>query len=237
MKTGNARDANIAMLQFVAEKMGKLREQVAFLGGTVIPLFLTRKDTLGIRLSKDVDFLFDFKSKKKIYEFEDKLWEQGFKKKRTGSVCRWKIEDLVADALPADPDILGFNNKWFREAKDQAQRIDIGKGVVVNVIPALYFLITKLNAFHGRANNDYINSYDIYDMVLIIAGRPEIEREILKLTNPAIKFYLLSELKKLLKETNDLLELAPQYFQGDQLFKQLLPEVSLRIKRIITISG
>jgi len=73
--------------------------------------------------------------------------------------------------------------------------------------------------------------------VLIIAGRPEIEREILELTNPAIKFYLLSELEKLMKETDGLLELTPQYFKGDQLLKQLLPEVSLRIKRIVTISG
>lgn len=222
------------MLRLVAGRMGTLRKQVVFLGGTVVPLLLTRQVALDVRLSKDVDFIVDFNSKQDLYEFEDELWEQGFKKKSTGAVCRWLIDNVTVDVLPADPDILGFNNRWFAEGMPHAQQVDIGKGIIVNIISAPYFLGVKLNAFHMRARDDYVKSSDVYDVVLIIAGRPEIEREILGQASLELKVYLLSELKRLLNESGNLCELGPRYFQGNQAFKRLLPEVVSRIKSIIT---
>lgn len=236
MKSCNASDANIAVLRSVVARMGTNRKKVVFLGGAIIPLLLTQKVVLDIRLSKDVDFISNFASKKDVYAFEDKLWEQGFKNKSTGAVCRWVIDDITIDNIPADPDILGINNQWCLEAFHQAKKVDIGEGIIINIIPAPCFLGVKLNAFYRRANDDYVKSYDIYDIILVTAGRPEIEREILEQASPELKAYLSSELKKLLNKTNDLLELAPQYFQSSQALKQLFPKVVSRIKRIITIN-
>jgi len=235
MKSRNARDANIEMLRLVAERMGRLRKSVVFLGGTVIPFLLTRPIPLEVRLSKDVDFLVDFESKQDLYQFEDELWEHGFKKRGTGSICRWAIEGVNVDVLPAGP-VLGFHNEWCAEAVYYAQQVDIGKGLIVNMIPAPCFLGVKLIGFHERGNDSYVKSYDIYDLLLVIVGRPEIERETVEQASPELRDYLCSELQKLLDRSGDLGELGSRYCQGHQAFKQLLSEGVSRIERIIATS-
>jgi predicted nucleotidyltransferase len=236
MKSSRARDANTAMLRLVVERMGRVQERVVFLGGTVIPFLLTRPVPLDVRISKDVDFTVEFDSKQELYEFEDQLWEHGFKKRGTGAICRWTIERVNVDVLPAEP-VLGFSSWWCcAEALHYAQQVDLGNDTVVNMIPAPSFIGIKLSAFRGRGRDNYTNSYDVYDLLLVIAGRPEIERDILEQTSPKLRGYLCSELQRLLNRSGDLGELGSRYCQSNQEFKQLLPEVISRIKRIMAIS-
>ena len=134
MKSGDARDINTAKLQLVATRMGSLSEKVVFLGGTIIPFLFTQKVPLAIRRSKDVDFITDFDSDQEMYEFEDALWEHGFKKKKTGAVCWWVIEGVGVDALIASP-VLGLNDtRWCADAVHYAQQVNIGNGMIINML-------------------------------------------------------------------------------------------------------
>lgn len=231
MKSRDAREVNTAKLRLVVERMGRLRDDVVFLGGTVIPFLLTRQIPLGVRFSKDVDFIIDFESDRDLYEFEDALWEQGFKKRSTGAVCRWVIEGVNVDALHAEP-VLGFNNEWCAEAAHYAQQVDIGNGVEINMIPAPCFLGVKFTGFYTRGKDNYATSYDIYDLLLVVAGRPEIEKDVLEQASPRLRAYLGNELEKLLAKSDGLGELVQRYSRDSQVSEHLSTEVVSRIERI-----
>ena len=49
---------------------------------------------------------------------------------------------------------------------------------IIGLVSAPYFLITKLEAFKGRGNGDFMKSHDIEDIVTVLDGRPEILDEI-----------------------------------------------------------
>lgn len=228
---GDATDSNIAMLQLVAENLGDMRKKVVFLGGTIIPFLLTQKVPLDLRPSRDVDFIVDFDSKQDLYEFEDELWEQGFKRVSTGAVSKWKINDVSVDVLPAGR-VLDFNNKWCDEAMDHPRRANIGKGMVIDIMPAHCFLGVKLTGFYRRGKNNYARSFDIYDLLVIIAGRPEIEREIQEEASRELREYLSRELKILSSRSDDFYELMERFCGNSETAKSVLPQALSRIRRI-----
>jgi hypothetical protein len=226
---------NLSCLQQVAEKMGPLREKVVFLGGTVLPLLTTRPTGLCIRKSKDVDLLADFETKDEIYAFEDALWERGFKKRSTGAVCRWILEEIRIDVLPADPEVVGFNNQWCREAMSAFLRVDLGRGLGVKITAAPWFLAAKFNAFYRRGEGDYNGSYDIYDMLVLIAGRPGMDQEILASAGPALRGFLARELEKVWQNTNGLRNFSLNIGVESSNQVKLFDLISDRMKRIISM--
>ncbi|OPY75289.1 MAG: hypothetical protein A4E63_00400 [Syntrophorhabdus sp. PtaU1.Bin050] len=227
----DGRDSNIAMLQLVAENLGDMKKKVVFLGGTIIPFLLTRKVPLDLRPSRDVDFIVDFDSKEELYEFEDELWEQGFKRVSTGAVSKWKINDVSVDVLPAGP-VLDFNNKWCNEAMDHPRRANIGKGMVIDIMPAPCFLGVKLTGFYRRGKDSYARSFDIYDLLVIMAGRPEIEKEIQEDASRELRKYLSRELRILSCKGDDFHELMERFCRDSEAAKSVLPQALSRIRRI-----
>ena len=89
----------------------------------------------------------------------------------------WLHGDLILDLMATDSSILGFSNRWYGPALENAQRVRLGERQI-QVIAAPYFLATKLEAFHGRGNNDFSMSRDLEDIVTVIDGRSEIVNEI-----------------------------------------------------------
>jgi len=223
-------------LRRVAKAMGPLKESVVFLGGTVVPFFLSDAMSPYVRYAKDVDFIIDFDDKNDLFLFEDALWDCGFKKFQNGAVSRWMLERIVIDAIPADPEVLTFNNQWCAEAMRYAERIDIGEGLMVNAISAPYYLGTKLNAFERRGRGRFEVSKDIYDMLLIFSGRPSIEMEIKKKTSARFKRFLFEELGKIAADSADFANIASRGFRDDPILQRQLPEAIAGIKRVIAFT-
>ena len=71
-------------------------------------------------------------------------------------------------------------------------------GRTIKIVTPPYFIGTKIEAFLGRGNNDFIMSHDIEDIITIIDGREELSNEI-KISPFNLKQYIqnhLSEFKK-----------------------------------------
>ncbi len=235
LEQADFKEKSVAMLREVAEAMGPARESVVFLGGGVLPFLLT--DTLShyVRYAKDIDFIIDFDEKEDLFLFEDALWEGGFKKVSNGAVTQWLLGRIKVDALPADPEVLTFNNQWCAEAMRYAQRIDIGGGLRVNTISAPYYLGTKLNAFDRRGYGRFATSKDIYDLLLIFAGHEAVEGEIEKQTSTVFKAFLWEKLRKLEDESAHFSNIAARGFLHDTVLKRHLPEAVSRIKNVISL--
>ncbi|PID86945.1 MAG: hypothetical protein CSB13_01860 [Chloroflexi bacterium] len=233
--THKAELSNTRMLQLVAEKLGRLREKVVFLGGAVIPFLITEPDVPMTRFTKDIDIIFRYENREELYEFEDGLRDSGFKKKFNGAVCQWEVDGVHIDVFPTDPEVITrfIGNHWWAEAEQSAITADIGNGLIINIIPGHCFVGVKLCAFMMRGKRDYLMSYDINDIILIIAGRAEIEQEVLVRASPQLRKFIIGELKNIYSAVKDNPASTLQTLNDDMFPKQLASKALARIQQMI----
>ncbi|MBU1105072.1 MAG: nucleotidyl transferase AbiEii/AbiGii toxin family protein [Candidatus Riflebacteria bacterium] len=183
---------NEQMLLKVAEGLPpELRNQVVFIGGSVVSLLITETAFGGIRPTKDVDLIIETSNRSGFHRFEESLRKAGFHQILDDDppiICRWRINSVVVDVMPCDAAILGFSNKWYKASVKNYNIINL-EGTEIKVVNAPYFLATKVEAFLGRGNNDFMGSHDLEDIITILDGRSEIVAEI-KAAETKLQAYL-----------------------------------------------
>jgi hypothetical protein len=95
-------------------------------------------------------------------------------------ICRWRhaATNLALDAMPADPSILGFENRWQSAALPHAPRRTLPSGATIRAATPPYLVATKLEAFSGRGAGDLLASHDFEDVIALLDGRDELIAEI-----------------------------------------------------------
>ena len=162
--------ANLEMIRHVAERLGDLRERVVFLGGATTTLLITDAAAPDVRATLDVDVIVEIGSGPDYYRLGESLREIGFKEDASegAPLCRWLIDGIRVDIMPTDERILGFSNRWYVSALHHAIRTDIGGGMPIRLVTAPFFLATKLEAFYGRGQGDFLASHDLEDLISVL---------------------------------------------------------------------
>jgi hypothetical protein len=132
--------------------------------------------------------------------------------------------------MPTDSSILGFTNRWYSQALENAETVEVGEHKI-RLISASYFLATKLEAFHGRGQFDYRMSRDIEDIVTVLDGRQEIVAEVQRST-ASLRQYLEDEFSGLLSE-RDFLEALPGHLLPDAVSQQRIRIILDRVRQIV----
>lgn len=166
---------NIEILELAVARLGELTDEMVFLGGCATGLLITDKAAPPIRATQDVDAIVQVVSRAEYYQLAEKLRERGFQEDTSedAPICRWVAEGVILDVMPTETEILGFSNEWYRPAVAHAEVVTLPSGRQIRMVSAPYFLITKLEAFDGRGEGDYLSSHDIEDVVAVLDGRPE----------------------------------------------------------------
>ncbi|MEK7271189.1 MAG: hypothetical protein AAB215_09655 [Planctomycetota bacterium] len=215
----------------VAEALGPLLPEVAFLGGAVLPLLLTDPAASPARPTLDVDAVVQPRSRAAYHEFEAKLRGLGFRNDTSegAPLCRWIIRGVIADIIPADPSILGFSNPWHEEAMKSAHSMEIKPGLTIRVVTPPVFLAAKHAAFRdpARGRGDYLASRDIEDIIALADGRPELDAEI-RGAGPEIRAHLRDMFSALLNEPR-FLDALPGHLPPDPGSQARLP----RLERLL----
>ena len=185
-----------------------------------------------VRPTGDIDAVTGAASYHELIKIEEELRRLGFREclQEDAPRCRWMNGDLLLDLMPTNPSILGFSNRWYRPALENAQRVVIGD-YEIQFITAPYFLATKLEAFHGRGKNDFRMSHDMEDIVTVLDGRPEIVEEI-PLAPADLRRYLSDEFRTLLSN-RDFLEALPGHLLSDAANQQRAGIVMTRMRRLV----
>lgn len=123
--------------------------------------------------------------------------------------------------MPIDEDVLGFSNRWYPDAIEAAQTRSVG-GDDIRVVTPVYFVATKLEAFHGRGADDVTLSHDVEDIIAVVDGRAEIVGEIAA-AEPEVRKYITSEVGSLLKD-EDFVEALSGF---------LLPDAASQARRTL----
>lgn len=222
---------NQALLLTAAQKLAPLLGQIVFVGGCVTGLLITEPGSAQVRPTLDVDVIVEAATYAEFTLLEQQLRNLGFRESRTEGdpICRWRIGDLILDFMPVDPSILGFSNRWYRPAWKNAQKFRVGDHEI-RLITAPYFLATKLEAFHGRAKNDF-RARDLDDVVTVIDGRPGIIDEF-RLSPHDLRNYLSDEFRDLLSN-RDFLEALPGHLLPDAASQRRAGLVLARMSQLI----
>lgn len=214
---------NLELLCQMARKLEPLLDQVVFLGGCVTGLLLTDPASPPVRPTTDVDVMAEIASRVDYYQLAEQLRTMGFREHMADGapICRWMVDGMELDIMPTSPDILGFSNRWYPEAMQHAMPYRLDETLTIRVITAPYFLATKLEAFYGRGNGDYLFSHDLEDFITVIDGRPELLAEVAASPN-TLRDYLANEVRQLLAAPV-FLDALPGYLPGDAASQLRLP--------------
>ena len=223
---------NAAILQAAVKKLAPLLEEIVFVGGCVTGLLVTDPNATPVRTTLDVDVIAEVATYAEFIALEEKLRHLGFQESRVeGSpICRWVNQSLVLDFMPLDPSILGFSNRWYRPAMENAQKTRVDDHEI-KIITAPYFLATKIAAFHGRGRGDYRMSRDLEDIITILDGRSEIIEET-KNANAQLQQYLADEFRALISN-RDFLDALPGHLLPDAPSQQRIRIVLESMQRLI----
>ena len=195
---------SIAMLERAADELTPFLEEIAFVGGATIVLWVTDPAAPEPRPTKDVDVVVEVASRLAWHDFEDRLRAQGLRNDSSSQViCRWIAgtgdDELLVDVMPTDASILGFENRWQRPALDHAQTVELPSGQAIRAITPPYLVATKLEAWNGRGRGDHLRSHDLEDVIKLVDGREEIVAEVAAAPDD-LRSYLSSEIAALLNQ-------------------------------------
>lgn len=219
----------------VASHLGDLRERVVFVGGMVRGLLVTDPAVAAVRPTVDVDIVVDVPSLVAHIAFSDELRRRGFREanEEGAPICRWIIDDVRVDVMPVDPALLGFSNVWYPGAVAQPMEIDTAHGRI-RVIDAPHFVATKLEAFASRGGDDYYH-HDLEDIIAILDGRPELERE-LALAPRELRAFLAERAATLLATPN-FVEAVPGHLAPDEASQARAGIVFERLRALAAAQG
>lgn len=229
----NASDPNVALLEVVAERLGDdLREEMVFVGGAVAGLLITDPAMPAIRPTEDVDLVCQAVMLADYHRVENALRARGFVQdmRPAAPICRWQVGSVVVDVMPLLEKILGFSNRWYPLALDTALTVALPSGCPIRLITAPVFLATKLEAFDGRGQGDFLFSHDLGDILAVVDGRATLLNEC-RASPDELKVYLGERFQELLARPA-FMDALPGHLPGDAASQERLPELQAKLREI-----
>jgi predicted nucleotidyltransferase len=228
-------DPNIERLIKAARLLKPVLDEVVFVGGSITGLFVSDPAAGAVRATFDVDVITRITSYEGYVGFSERLRKLNFEEDTSegAPVCRWKNGDTTLDVMPLDENILGFSNRWYKDAMDGAKVIELEAGLEVQVVTAPYFCATKIEAFKGRGQGDYLSSRDLEDLITVVDSRPELVEE-LQSAPDAVRSYIVAAVSHLLG-SSEFIDALPGYLLPDAASQSRVTVILERLREIANI--
>jgi hypothetical protein len=171
---------NLEMLRIAVKNLDYLNDELVYVGGCTTGLFITDEGAGEVRTTRDVDTIVEATTYGEYVKISEKLNLQGFQidTRPDAPLCRWVKDEIVLDVMPLNGEILGFTNSWYQSAVENAFDFEILPERKIRVVSPPYFCATKIEAFEGRGNGDFLSSHDLEDLITVVDGREELADEI-----------------------------------------------------------
>jgi predicted nucleotidyltransferase len=190
---------NIGVIKKIALALGELNEQVVYVGGATVGLYINDPAADDVRPTKDVDISLSLATLVELEQVREKLIAKGFIQTAEDQViCRFRYQDVKVDVMNTKAIAWAPANPWFAPGFAFKENVEID-GQTIKILPLPYFLATKFSAFNSRGNNEPRTSHDFEDIVYIIDNRTDLIEQILKANND-VKPFLKSEFESILND-------------------------------------
>lgn len=168
-------------LSRAAKALGPLLNNVVFVGGATVPCYIDDPAAPDVRPTDDVDIVVSTLSRGAYHQFEDALRKAGFRNDQSegAPICRWKYgAGLVFDVMPTDTSVLGFSNPWYQRGFEDAIAFKLPDNTSIRIFTLIHFILSKWEAFLDRGADDPTISHDLEDLVAVLDGRRDVERQL-----------------------------------------------------------
>lgn len=172
---------SVELLELAAEILGPLADEMVFVGGATIHLWITDTAAPAVRATDDVDVICDVASYVEYQGLSEQLRARGLREDEAdGVICRWRDpgSGLAIDVMPTSKEVLGFSNPWYTLGIETAIELALPSGREIRAVAPPVVVATKLAAWRGRGNNDVLRSLDVHDIVVLVNGRAELVHEL-----------------------------------------------------------
>lgn len=197
----NKNDLTLEILRMVTKELKTLNDQLVYVGGSTISLYVTETSAVSIRETNDVDCVVEVSHRNEYETFAKQLRKIGFNEDTDGKVlCRFKKGSLILDVMPTDTKILGFTNQWYADGYKKSNLVKLDSQEI-RAFRIEYLIASKFEAFKGRGKGDYRTSHDIEDIVTLFDGRETIAED-LKKAEASVNSYIKQHLEMMIKSSN-----------------------------------
>lgn len=214
----------------VARALDELCDEVVFVGGVVVSLYIDDPSAEDIRPTKDIDLTFQITSVSKLESIRVALIEKGFREASDSKVtCRFKYEDLLVDVMSTQQVGWAPANRWFKLGFERSVKASVDD-VKIQLLPLPYFLATKFDAFFERGSKDMYASKDLEDIVYLFNHTSTIVKQVF--TAPeGVRDYLIDSVKNILNDPV-ILSAIPGHLFYENAEEQLL-EIRSKLQAIV----
>ncbi len=189
----NNRKINLGVVEKVALALGDINDEVIYVGGAVVSLYVTDDTAEQPRPTMDIDISVQISSYSQMDQFRKRLAKKKIYPAASETVMyRFSYQDILIDFIPFEDTPLGPTNKWIKPGFKKSYSVRIGK-TYIKVLPLSYFLATKWEAFKNRGDDPRM-SHDFEDIIYILDNNPNVIDDII---------YSDYDVKAFLKEMSD----------------------------------
>lgn len=219
---------NKQVIQKIANALGELNNDVIYVGGATVSLYINDPAADDVRPTKDIDISLSVATINELEDIREKLTFKGFlQSAELDVICRFKFEDILVDVMNTNPIAWAPANKWFKKGFENLEKIEIEQ-CTIQIMPFNYFLASKFSAYEDRGGNDPRFSHDIEDISYILDNRTDWEKIIVQETDEEVKIFLIKNLR-LIKEDQRFQEAILGnlfYKHADERFKLILDKIN-----------
>ena len=168
---------NLKVVEKIAISLEELNEEVIYVGGAVVSLYVTDEGADQPRPTKDIDISVQISTYSQMDEFREKLASKNIYPAQFENIMyRYSYDDILIDFIPFEETPLGPTNSWLKPGFKKAYTVNIGKSEI-KILPVSLFLATKWEAFKNRGN-DPRTSHDFEDIIYIIDNNLKVVEDI-----------------------------------------------------------
>lgn len=172
---------NINKIETLASVLGDLLNNVVFVGGSVLELYVTDHAAYENRPTDDIDIVISAPTLGGFFSWEQQLEQKGFKRVLDSPKNKkylWSYQKIEVNLIPMLTESLGYTNRWYEEAVFHAISYTLPNETSIKLFPAAYYLASKIEAYQQRGKDDIRLSEDFEDIIYLLGSRLEILEEI-----------------------------------------------------------
>jgi len=210
----------------VAVALGDLNEDVVYVGGAMVSLYIDDPAAEDVRPTKDIDITLEIANVGELEKLRVALEDKGFVQSAEDDViCRFRLKEIKVDVMSTTEVGWAPANPWFESGFGNSLTIEI-ENVEIRILTLPYFLATKFAAFEGRGGRDPRMSHDFEDIVYLLNYTSNF-REQIQESNPEVQKYLKEQFSSIRDKANMQEAIIANLYHEDQQvrFDRIMNEI------------
>lgn len=185
------------IIKKVATALDEINDRVVYVGGAIASFYANDPIADTFRPTMDIDFVLEITSASELEQLRQDLNKKGFKNTAKNKIaCRFSFEDVFVDVLATKDISWATGNQWFEKGFNFAIPLQIDQ-IQIRILPVVYFLASKFDAFNDRGIKQVRFSKDFEDIVFILNYCSYFKNEFLNSQNDVVS-YLKKQFKIIL---------------------------------------